>query len=254
MLQESAIAPVRGTRPNEGRSPVHPQRVDGEEIEPSVSEPMLNATHPEAVAEAGPAEDPLEPWFVFQGLRVTPPNHTSPCARAPRVNFATSTAPASSSRFTTVASSSIIWLSNPPAPHVVRYPFTARRSFAPHGKPCSGPRYFPAAISASAFLACARARSSVSVTTNFKTGSYLFKRPKYISVSAKDETLFIRTSSANCRALANAKSSRLLGAFAGAVFPALEIRKGFRSVSNCIPGSAGSKINAGSTELGMCSL
>jgi len=61
MLQESAIAPVRGTRPNDGRRPVHPQRVEGEEIEPSVSEPMLKATHPAAVADAGPAEDPLDP-------------------------------------------------------------------------------------------------------------------------------------------------------------------------------------------------
>ncbi len=120
MLQESAIAPVRGTRPNDGRSPVQPQRVDGEEIEPNVSDPMLKATHPAAVAEAGPAEEPLEPWLVFQGFRVMPLNHTSPRARAPSVNFATSTAPASSKRFTTVASSSTIWFSNPPAPHVVR--------------------------------------------------------------------------------------------------------------------------------------
>jgi hypothetical protein len=55
------MAPVLGTRPNEGRSPVQPQRVDGNEIDPSVSEPMLNATQPAAVAEAGPAEEPLEP-------------------------------------------------------------------------------------------------------------------------------------------------------------------------------------------------
>src|SRR6266849_10567167 len=171
MLQERAIAPVRGTRPKDGRSPVHPQRVEGEEIEPSVSEPMLKATHPAAVAEAGPAEDPLDPWFSFHGLRVTPPNQTSPCASAPRVSFATTTAPALSSRFTTVASSSIICPSNPPAPQVVRYPFVANRSLAPHGSPCSGPRYFPAAISSSAFFASARARSSVSVTTNFSAGS-----------------------------------------------------------------------------------
>ena len=61
MLQESAIAPVRGTSPNVGRSPVHPQRVEGDEIDPSVSEPMLNTTHPAAVADAGPADDPLDP-------------------------------------------------------------------------------------------------------------------------------------------------------------------------------------------------
>jgi len=61
MLQESAIAPVRGTSPNDGRRPVQPQRVDGDEIDPSVSEPMLNATQPAAVAEAGPADEPLDP-------------------------------------------------------------------------------------------------------------------------------------------------------------------------------------------------
>src|SRR5258706_1947135 len=107
MLQESAMAPLRGTKPKVGRKPVQPQRVEGEEIEPSVSDPMLNATQPAAVAEAGPADDPLEPCLGFHGLRVMPPNQWSPLASAPRVSLATSTAPASSSRFTTVASSSM---------------------------------------------------------------------------------------------------------------------------------------------------
>src|SRR5713226_10771186 len=119
MLQESAMAPVRGTKPNVGRKPVSPQRVEGEEIDPSVSEPMLNATHPAAVAEAEPAEEPLEPCAVFQGLRVLPPNHLSPMAKAPRVSLAMSTAPAASRRCTTTASSSITCFSNPPAPQVV---------------------------------------------------------------------------------------------------------------------------------------
>jgi hypothetical protein len=61
IVHDSAIAPVFGTRPNVVRSPVVPQRVDGEEIEPNVSLPMLNPTSPAAVAEAGPAEDPLDP-------------------------------------------------------------------------------------------------------------------------------------------------------------------------------------------------
>src|SRR5580700_1857254 len=120
ILHESAIAPVRGTSPNDGRKPVQPQRVDGDEMDPSVSDPMLKATHPAAVAEAGPADDPLDPCPGCQGFRVTPPNQLSPSAKAPSVNLATSTAPASSSRFTTVASSSIVWFSNPPAPQVVR--------------------------------------------------------------------------------------------------------------------------------------
>src|SRR5579862_5945680 len=119
MVQLSAIAPVRGTKPNVGRRPVSPQRVEGDEMDPSVSDPMAKATHPAATALAEPADDPLEPWLGFHGLRVRPPNHLSPMASAPSVNLATSTAPAASSRLTTVASSSKDWCSNPPAPHVV---------------------------------------------------------------------------------------------------------------------------------------
>src|SRR5271170_5294196 len=118
--QHSVIAPVRGTNPKLGRRPVHPHRVDGEEIDPKVSEPMPNEMHPAAVADAVPADDPLDPCAGFHGLRVRPPNHLSPSASAPRVSFATSTAPAASSRCTTVASSSNFWVSKPPAPHVVR--------------------------------------------------------------------------------------------------------------------------------------
>src|SRR5260370_9731443 len=205
MLQESAIAPVRGTSPKEGLRPVHPHRVDGEEIEPSVSEPTLKATHPAAVAEAGPADEPLDPCLVFQGLRVTPPNHTSPCASAPSVNFATSTAPALSKRFTTVAASSIIWVSNPAAPQVVRMPFVASKSLAPHGSPWRGPRCFPAATSPSASTARARARSSASATTNFSAGSYFFSRSRYISDTPTAATFLVRTSSTRCRTSANSK-------------------------------------------------
>src|SRR5215469_9922782 len=119
MLQESAMAPVRGTRPKVGRSPVAPHRVLGEEIEPRVSEPMAKATHPAAVAEAEPAEDPPDPWAGFQGLRVLPPNQRSSMASAPRLNLASKTAPAASKRFTTTASSANVCCSNPPAPQVV---------------------------------------------------------------------------------------------------------------------------------------
>ena len=94
MVQLRAMAPVRGTKPKVGRRPVTPQRVEGEEMEPSVSEPMAKPTQPAATALAGPAEEPLEPWLGFHGLRVCPPNQLSPMASAPRVNLATSTAPA----------------------------------------------------------------------------------------------------------------------------------------------------------------
>src|SRR6516162_4236803 len=98
MVQESAIAPVRGTRPNVGRSPVAPQRVEGDEMEPRVSDPMANATQPATVAEAEPADDPLEPCAGFQGFRVMPPNHLSPSASAPKLSLAIKMAPAASSR------------------------------------------------------------------------------------------------------------------------------------------------------------
>src|SRR5258708_13588341 len=65
MDHESAMAPVRGTKPKVGRRPVVPQRVDGEEMEPSVSDPIAKATHPEAASEAPPADDPLNPSPVF---------------------------------------------------------------------------------------------------------------------------------------------------------------------------------------------
>src|SRR5471030_1360636 len=75
---ESAMAPVRGTSPKDGRRPVTPQRVLGEEMEPSVSVPMAKPTQPAETALADPAELPLEPWWVFQGLRVRAPNQRSP--------------------------------------------------------------------------------------------------------------------------------------------------------------------------------
>src|SRR5689334_24307397 len=104
VVHDRAIAPDRGTRPNDGRNPAMPHVRDGEVIEPFVSEPTLKPTQPAAVADAGPAEDPLDPVAGFQGFRVRSFHHRSPCANEPSVSLATSTAPASSSRFTTVAS------------------------------------------------------------------------------------------------------------------------------------------------------
>ena len=97
IVQLSVIAPVRLTVPKVGRNPVTPLRVEGDTIDPHVSEPIEKATIPAAVAEPGPAELPLEPCSRSQGLRVLPSNHTSPQARAPRLSLAINTAPASSS-------------------------------------------------------------------------------------------------------------------------------------------------------------
>src|ERR1017187_2095745 len=102
--QLSGIAPTRLTRPYVGRKPVAPHRSHGDTIDPYVSEPMPKGMSPAAVAAVDPAEEPLEPPFRFHGLRVMPPNHTSPFARSPRVVLATSTAPACSNLLMTVAS------------------------------------------------------------------------------------------------------------------------------------------------------
>src|SRR6201993_2175083 len=103
--QHSVMAPVRGTRPYVGRSPVTPQRIDGLTMLPPVSLPIANPTRPAATAEPGPALDPDEPSSGSQGFIVCPPNHISFSASAPRLSFATNTAPAACNRFTTSASS-----------------------------------------------------------------------------------------------------------------------------------------------------
>src|ERR1700691_2338239 len=50
MVHLKAMALVRETRPTLGRRPVMPKRVDGDEIEPSVSEPMAKPTQPAETA------------------------------------------------------------------------------------------------------------------------------------------------------------------------------------------------------------
>jgi hypothetical protein len=60
MDQLSAIAPLRLTLPKVGLTPATPQRVLGETIEPRVSVPIENPTRPAEVADAEPADEPLE--------------------------------------------------------------------------------------------------------------------------------------------------------------------------------------------------
>ena len=115
----AAITPCRLTRPKVGRRPTTPHCSDGPRMEPPVSVPMANPTKPAAVAAPDPAEDPLEPTSRFHGLLVLPPNQRSPKASSPVVSLATSTAPASSRRCTTVASSSITRSAKGAAPQVV---------------------------------------------------------------------------------------------------------------------------------------
>ena len=65
---------------------------------------MPNAMQPAAVADDGPADDPLEPCVGSHGLLVCPPNQLSPPASSPVVTLAINTAPASRSCSITLAS------------------------------------------------------------------------------------------------------------------------------------------------------
>src|SRR3954453_20520327 len=101
-------------------------------IDPRVSVPIRRATSPAAVAAPGPADDPLELLSGAHGLRVEPPNQTPPCASAPIDSLAHSTAPASRTLSTIVASTWATRFSYGLAPHVVLIPLVSNRSFTPN--------------------------------------------------------------------------------------------------------------------------
>ena len=108
-------------------------------IEPRVSLPRAKPTRPAAVADAGPADDPLDPDSGLQGLRVVPPNHTPPCASDPIDSLATSTAPAGSQAFddggVEIQDLMLIGSRAPGG----RNALGGDRSLAPQGTPCRGP-------------------------------------------------------------------------------------------------------------------
>src|SRR2546428_7969740 len=135
------MPPARLTRPYVGRSPVTPQNADGQRIDPQVSVPMAKPTSAEAVAAPEPEEEPPVHRSGSQGFRPGPWSEAS-AKRYPKhpanstiASLPSSTAPASRSFRTTVASLSRIWSLVGAAPHVVRIPAVARRSFAPYGIP-----------------------------------------------------------------------------------------------------------------------
>jgi len=64
------MQPCRLTRPKVGRSPVTAHSRQGETMLPRVSLPSAKPTSPPAVALAEPADEPLDPRAVSQGLRV----------------------------------------------------------------------------------------------------------------------------------------------------------------------------------------
>src|SRR5262245_923456 len=114
------MQPYRLTRPYVVLSPAAPQTMEGPIRLPVVSVPMEKPTSPAAAATAGPDDEPAASLRGFQGFRVMPRYHkTNPPANVLVASFATSTAPASSSRSATAAFTSITRCRNCPTPHVV---------------------------------------------------------------------------------------------------------------------------------------
>src|SRR5262249_34799751 len=66
------MAPKRETRPNVGRSPVMPQKAEGQTIEPQVSEARAKAASPAATMAAEPDDEPQVQHCSFQGFLAAP--------------------------------------------------------------------------------------------------------------------------------------------------------------------------------------
>src|SRR6185436_18879731 len=64
-VHRNVMQPNRLDRPYVGRSPTTPHVDAGDMIDPPVSVPTANPTRPAEAADAGPADEPLEPRSVF---------------------------------------------------------------------------------------------------------------------------------------------------------------------------------------------
>ena len=87
--------------------PTTPHRAAGWRIDPPVSEPRARGAKPAATAAADPPDEPPGTRVVSCGLRVAPKAEVSveePMANSSMLVLPITTAPASASRVTTVAS------------------------------------------------------------------------------------------------------------------------------------------------------
>src|SRR4051812_48696259 len=105
-------------------------------MEPQVSVPIAKAASPAETIAPEPEDEPQVQQPSFHGFLAAPlmdadaKRYPIPPASSIIAALPSRTAPASSSRLMTVASSSNFWFAYGPAPHCVGYPFTANRSLA----------------------------------------------------------------------------------------------------------------------------
>ena len=143
--------------------PTTPHSAAGWRIEPPVSVPKPTAAKPAATAAALPPLEPPGTRLGSCGLRVGPNAEFSvddPIANSSRFVLPTMTAPAATSRSTTVASYGGLQPSRICDEHVVGMPRVHMLSLRATGTPASGPGSRPAATASSTAAAAARASSA----------------------------------------------------------------------------------------------
>src|SRR3954471_12444314 len=158
------MSPKRLTRPYVGFTPTTPHSAAGWRIDPPVSEPKLSGLNPAATAAALPPREPPGTRDGSCGLRVGPNAEFSvdePMANSSRLVLPTTTAPASASRDTIVASYGGRQFSRMREEHVVGTPLVHMLSLRATATPASRPGSSPAATRRSTASAAARASSAI---------------------------------------------------------------------------------------------
>jgi hypothetical protein len=159
--------------------------------EPPVSVPTEAMAMPSATAAAEPPLDPPADRAVSAGWRTAPNAESSlvvPNAYSCRFVLPTITAPARRSRPVTTASAATGSFDATCDPAVVGTPAWSIRSFSAMGIPCSGPRSWPPASSASACRASARAASAVTAIKARRASLRASMRARHASASASDDS------------------------------------------------------------------
>ncbi len=174
-----------------GFTPTTPQSEAGCRIEPPVSVPKAPKTWRAATEAALPPEEPPGVRSRSQGLRQGPKALFSldePMANSSMLSLPTTTAPATSSRSTTVASKGGTKPSRMREPQVVSSPFVRKMSFSAMGTPSSRDRASPRARRASEARAAARERSGATRRKACSFPSVASMRERQAAVISSEET------------------------------------------------------------------
>ncbi len=186
-----------------GFTPTTPQSAAGWRIEPPVSEPSATGAYPAATAAAEPPLEPPGTRDGSRGLRVGPNAEFSvddPMANSSRLVFATGTAPAASTRSTTVAVYGGCQPSRIRDEHVVGTPRVQRLSLSAIGTPASGPGSSPRATVASTASAAARAAASITRLQALNSPSRASTTARCSSITSRAERSPPRTAAASSNA------------------------------------------------------